>query len=180
MDSHAATRVIESAATTKSLKIRFFAIQNGTDIWIDGLEYEAFGSSMESYLRIHCGMSAQDSEDLGESNFEVIATDGFAEDLCLSAKGFDWNLYSTINELLNTYDEDVITAAKDLGIPFAEIEDKYRGKFSSFAAFAEETFNELSRFEIPEAYWKFIDYDKVAEDYEQQYSVSEGHVFDAC
>ncbi|APD19686.1 putative antirestriction protein [Pectobacterium phage PP101] len=170
-------RQIEALQTTKSIKIRFFALGNGTDILIDGVEYNAFGQDMKIFLEEACEVPEHSAELLSKS-WEVVGTAGFAEDLCLKSNGkFDWDEYSIINDLLCTHSEELLTAAKACGISWEGIEDKYQGQYDTFRVFVRGRWDELNLEEVPEHVRRYIDYTSIEEDWHHDYHFEDGYVF---
>lgn len=177
MDAQTIIEQLQRDVRDKTLLVRFYNIHNGTDLWIDGLCWRNYDFDMVDYLHEEFGIELE-----GNMTFDVMDADNdFIKEHCFNAKGlFSRTNYDEINSALCEFDEDVISSAIAMGIPVSSINsDMYRGKYKDFVSFVEETFAELELYNIPEPYRKYIDYERVAEDWEQQYYFANGHVFDA-
>lgn len=177
MDAQTIIEQLQRDVKDKTLLVRFYNLHNGTDLWIDGLCWRNYDFDMAEYLAEEFGIILS-----GAMTFDIMnAEEEFIKRHCFNKRGvFSQTIYDELNDALVEFDEDVIDAAVAMGIPISSINsDMYKGKFKSFVAFVEESFNELELYNIPEQYQKFIDYEKVAESWEQQYYFANGHVFDA-
>lgn len=181
INSMGVIRAIESAMTTKSIQVRFYGIQNGTDIWIDGIEWRAFDYDMASFLESHCNLSQTDAELLSTS-YDIMATDGFAEDYAMVGgklyKTFSRGRYDSVCEALNEHEEEVLVAALECGVEFDDISDQYRGKYDTFRQFVKEEWLALYQSELPDFIEvRFIDFETIADDWRHSYNEHEGHIF---
>lgn len=185
MGAQAAIDQLNRDVKDKTLLVRFYNLKNGTDIWIDGLCWRLYDFNMLEYLREEHGIDLESmfNKFREESlSFDIMdAADDFTKRHCFNKNGvFSQTIYDHLNYALVELSDEAIDAGVASGIPIEKLNsDVYCGKWQSFAAFAEDRFRELSLHEIPEEYRKFIDYEKVAESYEQDFYYNEGHVFDA-
>lgn len=176
MDGYCIARQIEAAQVNKTVCIRFYAIENGKDVWIDGLEYANCGEDMEVFLTSVCNIEPEIAEKLSQS-WDIASAKGFAEELCFKTGVFKWTQYAEISAALDDFDEEVVAAALKLGIPAENIADYYMGSGTP-ETFAIKVFRELSLSEIPEEYHKFLDWDSIAEYYGSDFTEQDGYVFD--
>ena len=177
MDAQTIIEQLQRDVKDKTLLVRFYNIHNGTDLWIDGLCWRNYDFDMEDYLHEEFGIELE-----GNLTFDVMdALEDSVKKHCFNKKGlFSQTDYDNLQYALAEVDEDVVDAAVQMGIPLASIcADMYRGRHKDFVSFATDMFDELNLHEIPEQFRGFIDYEKVAESYEQQYYFCNGHVFDA-
>lgn len=175
MDAQSIIETLQRDVKDKTLLVRFYNLKNGADIWIDGLCWAMYDFDMKDYLHEEFGIELE-----GDMTFDVMDADSdFIQRTCFNKGVFSLSTYEKINEALVTHSEEAIEAALVFSINLDVIEDAYCGKYSSFVAFCEQRFNELDLPNIPQDYHKFIDYEKVADDWEQYYHYHEGHVFDA-
>lgn len=84
----------------------------------------------------------------------------------------------TVREVLDTYDEEVLEAAVDLGISPADVAEAYQGEFKSDRDFAEDFADQLGVVD-KNATWpnNCIDWDYVAKELMYDYCESNGHYF---
>ena len=175
MDAQSIIETLQRDVKDKTLLVRFYNLKNGADIWIEGLCWAMYDFDMKEYLHEEFGVDIE-----GDMTFDVMDSDSeFIQKTCFKKGVFSLSAYEEINQALVTHSEEVLEAALECGINISDIEDAYCGKYSSFAAFCEHLFSELDLPNIPEEYRKFIDYEKVADDWEQYYHYHEGPVFDA-
>ena len=156
MDAQTIIEQLQRDVKDKTLLVRFYNLHNGTDLWIDGLCWRNY-------------------------DFEMDASEDSVKKHCFNKKGlFSQTDYDNLQYALAEVDEDVVDAAVQMGIPLTSIcAEMYEGRHTNFVSFATGLFDDVSLHEIPEQFRKFIDYEKVAESYEQQYYFCNGHVFDA-
>lgn len=180
MDSYAITRRIEQAGENdvKNVCIRFYAINNGKDIWVSGEAFNNAGGMFE-FLTEVVNLPRLDARFVTDSPFEVIATEGEGLDLAFIGKVFNWELFGLITCALEEYNVEVLRAAKSCGVDYDRIGDKYEGKYENFLAFVTERWDELYLEDVPEFCKLYIDYGKVATDWELEgrYSIENGYVF---
>ena len=185
MDAQSVIDQLKRDVKDKTLLVRFYNLKNGTDIWIDGLCWRLYDFDMKMYLSEEFGINIDEMLNQFREEpftFDVMdADDDFIKRHCFNKNGvFSQTTYDHLNAALVDMSDEAIDAGVASGISIDNLNsDVYRGKWPTFAAFAEDLFNELSLHEVPEAYRKFIDYEKVAESYEQDFYYNEGHVFDA-
>lgn len=183
MDAQPFIDKIRSNTKDPTLLVRFYNLHNGTDIWIEGLCWRNYDFDMVEFLHEEFGIDLHPTEvlsyDVLDSNDEMVKRHCFKKGQNDSLV-FSKTAYDELNDALVDFDESVIDAAVASGIPLAKIDsDVYLGCYKDFKAFATSRFQELELFNIPEEYRKYIDYDVVAESYEQGYYFCDGHVFDA-
>lgn len=179
MDSFSITRKIETVNHVHDICVRFYGLKSGTDIWLDAEEFLSYGKNMAEFLELYCEIEKDVAERIAKADYEVVAAEGICE-LCLTQpKGFDWEKYAEISNLRDSLDVEVIKAGVELEIPFEQIEDKYVGKYGSFLDFVTEYFDELDLPEIPERYHHYIDYEKIAADWNASgdYANFDGYIF---
>lgn len=182
MDSYAVQRKIETATKDKSVLIRFYALNNGTDIWIDGESYIYSGEDMKDFLMEECELTEDEAEALSQS-WDVIGAQGFAAEFCYQESGvtkqrvMKWSLYSEIVDTLGKYPEDLIKAGLEMGIEVENIGYQYLGQYESFEKFVEQNFVETLDEDFPKEYIKYLDFEKIAKDWEVDYYYNEGYVF---
>lgn len=174
MDSQIIIDQLNREVKDKTLLIRLYNLQNGTDIWIDGLCWRLYDFDLVDYFKEEFGIEI----DLPLS-FDVLKSDNdFINEVCFG-KGFNQQVYDDVNGLLVDYSEDAIREGLDLGVSAENFAEAYKGHYANFISFATGIFDELERPELPERYRDWIDYEKYAECLEQQYYFANGHVFDA-
>lgn len=181
MDSQAIIERINQDVKDKTLLVRFYNLQNGVDLWIDGLCWSCYDFDMKDYLREELGIELWDMK----LSYDVLKSDDDFINRTSFVKGqtgllFSKDKYDEVNQLINAnYSQSAIEAAFEFGISADNFENAYKGYHENFVSFATGMFDELCLHEIPEEYREFIDYEKYAESLEQQYYFSNGHVFDA-
>lgn len=179
MDSFSITRKIEAVNHVRDICVRFYGLKSGTDIWLDAEEFSVHGRNMAEFLELHCELDKEVAEQITNADYEVVAAEGICEVCLTQPKGFDWEKYAEISNLRDSLDDEVILAGVELEIPFDKIEDKYMGKYDSFLDFVTESFDEIDLPEIPEKYRNYIDYEKIAVDWDAggDYANFNGHIF---
>lgn len=181
MDAYAIARRIEQAGENdvKNVCIRFYALNNGTDIWISG---EAFNNAggMQDYLDEVVGLKQDIIDQIIASPTEVTATDGDGLELAFIGKVFNWELFGLITCALEEYDAEVLRAAKAAGVDYDQIGNKYRGQYKDFRTFVIEYWDELYQGDLPDFVKRLIDYSIIEEDWNRdgQYVFVNGYVFD--
>lgn len=180
MDAYAIARRIEQAGENdvKNVCIRFYALNNGTDVWISGEAFNNAGGMIE-FLTDVVDLDEDLVTQLCESPWEVTATDGDGLELAFIGKVFNWQQFGLITCALEEYDADVLRAARDSGVDYDQIGDKYIGQYASFIDFVTERYDELYLVDIPDHSKSYIDYEAVKNDWEAggNYSFSNGYVF---
>lgn len=178
IESSSCIRQIETAMSNveKNLCINFYSLKQS--VWISVEEYICAGSDMTDFLENSCELERGVAEFIVAHDYIPVEATGLAK-LCLSSHSFDFAKYSEIMELLEHFDEEVIEAGIELGVEICNIEEQYRGEYSTFKDFCVEIFDELSLHEIPECYHQYIDYNKVEADMELEgnYLNFNGHIF---
>lgn len=179
MDSFALTRKIEAVNHVRDICVRFYGLQNGTDIWLDAQEFFNHQHDMASFLQYHCELTESEAEAIAGTDYEIIGAEGLCESCLTQPKGFDWDKYEEIGLAREDYADEVIKAAIDCGVYPSQIQDKYVGQWESWIKFVEERFDEDNLHEIPAQYHNYLDYEKIANDWnaEGSYHFSEGYVF---
>lgn len=181
MDAYAIARRIEQAGENdvKNVCIRFYALNNGTDIWISGEAFNNAGGMIE-FLTDVVDLDEDLVTQLCESPWEVTATDGDGLELAFIGKVFNWQQFGLITCALEEYDADVLRAARDAGVDYDQIGNKYKGQYKDFLTFVTELWNEMYQSELPDFAKNLIDYAIIEEDWnlEGQYVFVNGYVFD--
>lgn len=181
MDAYAVARRIEQAGENdvKNVCIRFYALNNGTDIWISGEAFNNAGGMIE-FLTDVVDLDEDLVTQLCESPWEVTATDGDGLELAFIGKVFNWQQFGLITCALEEYDADVLRAARDAGVDYDQIGNKYKGQYKDFLTFVTELWNEMYQSELPDFAKNLIDYAIIEEDWnlEGQYVFVNGYVFD--
>lgn len=173
MDAQPIIEAIQSGVKDKNLLVRFYALHNGTDLWIDGVTWFFYNLDMEEYLRGEFGIDYPDAlYDVIDSNDEFIQRTCFVDGVFKTH-----SRYEEIQQLLNEYPEEAIEACISLSIPLDKMEESYRGQYKTFAEFVEEQYRETS--ELDNDILKYFDWERVAEDWEGQFYFEKGFVFDA-
>lgn len=181
MDAYSITRRIEQAGENdvKNVCIRFYALNNGTDIKISGEAFNNAGGMIE-FLTDVVELSEDEVTELCESPWEVIGTDGEGLELAFIGNKFNWELFGLITCALEEYDAEVLRAAKAAGVDYDQIGNKYRGQYKDFRTFVIEYWDELYQGDLPDFAKRLIDYSIVEEDWNRdgQYVFVNGYVFD--
>lgn len=179
MDSFTLTRKIEAVNHVRDICVRFYGLQNGADIWLDAQELFNHQHDMASFLQEHCELTESEAKAIVDTDYEIIGAEGLCESCLTQPKGFDWDKYKEIAAAREDFDDEVIKAAIACDVCLPEIGDKYAGQYKSWVEFVEETFDEISLYNIPSEYHSYIDYEKIANDWhaEGSYSYYNGHVF---
>lgn len=174
MDSQAVIDTLNRDVKDKTLLIRIYNLQNGTDVWIDGLSWRLYDFDLVDYFKEEFGIEFDDS-----LSFDVLKSDNdFINEVCFG-KAFKQQVYDDVNGLLVNYSDDAIREGFSFGVPADKFDEAYKGHHVNFVSFATGIFDEIELPELPERYRDWIDYEKYAESLEQQYYFSNGHVFDA-
>ncbi|QIS79316.1 anti-restriction protein [Pantoea phage vB_PagM_SSEM1] len=179
MDSFSITRKIETVNHVRDICVRFYGLKSGTDIWLDAEEFISYGRNMAEFLELYCELDKEVAKQIADADYEVVAAEGICEICLIQPKGFDWEKYAEISNLRDSLDDEVIIAVVELEIPFDKIEDSYLGKYDSFLDFVTESFDEHNLPEIPERYHNYIDYEKIAADWDAGggYANFNGYIF---
>jgi len=180
MDSYAVARKIEQASeeSIRNVCMRFYAIQNGKDIWISGEEFNNAGG-MREFLEDFVHLEEKVIDELCDRDYEVIATEGDCLELSFVNGEFDWEKFGLITRALEDYPEDVVRAACNCGVALDKLSEQYKGHYKSFVAFVEEEWDEMYMSQVPEFMQNYIDYEKIAADWDGDgtYIYEEGYVF---
>lgn len=180
MDAYTVSRRIEQAGENdvKNVCIRFYSLSNGKDIWISG---EAFNNAggMQDFLDEVVGLPQDKISQITKLPWEVIATRGEGLELAFIGNKFNWEVFGLVTCALEEYDADVLRAAKDCGVDYDKIGDKYVGEFESYIKFVQQYWDETNMHEVPEFCKKYIDYAKIEADWaaDGDYAFSNGYVF---
>lgn len=174
LDSFSIITKLQSQMQTKSLQVRFYNLQNGTDIWIDALCWRCYDFDMEAYLRNEFGI---------EFNIDAIAYDimdaseEFIAKTCFKNGVFSKTLYDEVQSALTVYDEEVVSAAIGNGLSLNDIEISYVGKYTTFEQFCKERWMETESENVPEQYHRLINFAEVADMWQGSFFFDNGHVF---
>lgn len=145
-------------------------------VWISGDRFVAADSDMFSFL-IDCDFSQGDAQIISNLDWSVVAADGVGA-FCFNGTIFDWNLYEHLGQQEDSnITQDVMAAAKTLGLDMFKLEDLYLGKWDSFRDFVEERWDEMNLHQIPEEFHNYINYDKIAAEWQHDYNHENGYVF---
>lgn len=175
MDSQAIIDTLSRDVKDKTLLIRLYNLQNGVDVWIDGLCWRNYDFDLADYFKEELGIEIDE-----QLTFDVLQSDNdFLNEMCFNKGVFRQGVYDDVNSLIDTYSEGAIREGINYGVPAESFEDVYRGEHENFISFATSMFDDLEMSEVPERYRDWIDYEKYAESLEQQYYFANGHVFDA-
>lgn len=146
-------------------------------VWISGDRFVAANSDMFSFL-IDCNFSQGDAQLVANLDWSVTHADGVGA-YCFAGNTFDWKLYEHLGQQEDSnITQEVMAAAKSLGLDMFKLEDLYIGKWGSFRDFVEERWDELNLHRIPEEFHNFIDYDKIAGEWAIAYNHEKGYVFE--
>ncbi|AWN08604.1 anti-restriction protein [Erwinia phage Faunus] len=170
---------VASQIKDKSILVKFY---EGTFdyflIWIDGIEWRNYDFNIYEYFREEFGVEIPVTQ-----TYDIMsADDDFILEHCFKNGTFSIATYDQINSALVNKSEEVVAAAISLGIDLETIDDAYIGHYKSFVEYVKERFNE-ENFEgclVSAGYVQYINFDEMAEEREQGYLVTEGHIFDAC
>lgn len=175
MDSQAIIDTLNRDVKDKTLLIRLYNLQNGVDVWIDGLCWRNYDFDLVDYFKEEFGIEIDKP-----LTFDVLKSDDdFLNEMCFDKGRFNQGVYDDVNSLIDTYSEGAIREGLAYGVPADKFEEAYKGEHMNFVSFATGVFDDLERPELPERYRDWIDYEKYAESLEQQYYFANGHVFDA-
>jgi len=187
MDSYSVVRCIEQAGVddVQNICIRFYSIQNGKDIWVSGEAVNNAGG-VKDYLTDVVGLESSivdvltGESDAGQPAYEVVGTSGDGIELAFIGDKFNWQVFGEVTCALEVYDADVLRAAKACGVDYCQIGNKYRGHYTNFESFVQSEWEELYLYEVPVFCKEYIDYSKIATDWEKggRYGIHEGYVFD--
>lgn len=176
MDAQTIIETLQRDVKDKTILVRFYNIHNGTDIWIDGLDWRLYDFNMRDYLHEEFGIDLPEYPAL---TFDVMDVDSdFIKKTCFPKGIFSVTAYDLVNSVLVNMSDDAILAGLSLGFTLDTMADKYRGHWESFEAFVEQNYTETCEEEIRKVL-KYFDWSKVAEEWEASYLHSEGFVFDA-
>lgn len=174
MDAQTIIETLQRDVKDKTLLVRFYNLHNGTDIWIDGLNWRLYDFDMQEYLHEEYGIDIPTPV-----MFDVMnAYDELTQKTCFPKGIFSRQAYDSINDALIEMSDEAILAGLSLGFTLDTMADKYRGKWESFEAFVEQNYEETCEEEIRKVL-KYFDWSKVAEEWEADYHHSEGFVFHA-
>lgn len=173
MDAQTVIEKIQSNVKDKTLLVRFYNLHNGTDLWIDGVNWYFYDFDMREYLHEEYGIDLPEGVEL---TYDVLdASDDFIKETCFVNGVFKTHTrYEEVQKLLVDYSESAISACLALGIDLENMGDAYRGQYESLADFCKEAFETP---EIPERFLNYIDWERYAEDNMQDYSFENGYVF---
>jgi len=83
----------------------------------------------------------------------------------------------TVREILDTYNEEVLQAALDCGIPVNDIMEAYQGEWSSDADFVQNLVEDCGDIPKDLPAYIHIDWERTAHDIMMDYSEEKGHYF---
>lgn len=176
MDSAAVIMAIQNEVIDGDLLVRFYNLQNGTDLWIEGLTWRLYEYDMINYIRREFGF---DLSELGSNfMFDVIdAKDDFIRQTCFIDGVFKTKTrYDSIQYLLNNHSKGFIIAAMALGIDLDKAEDLFIYEGTIVEMLNDQIDDILQSGNIGNLGY-YIDRDRYIADNKANYSESGGFVF---